>query len=57
MTKGAPEDVLSLACSYQATDNLPPHPLLATTSVVVLAPAVLLPFTPLGDWLGLPDPR
>jgi Cation transport ATPase (P-type) len=26
VTKGAPEDVLSLAGSYQATDNLPPPP-------------------------------
>ena len=33
-----------------------PHPLLATTSVVVVVLAVVLPFTPLGSWFGFVPP-
>jgi len=33
-----------------------PHPLLATTSLAIVAIAVLLPFTPLGTWFGFAPP-
>src|SRR5262249_55768467 len=33
-----------------------PHPLLAITSVTVVAAAVLLPFTALGQWFGFTPP-
>jgi len=33
-----------------------PHPLLAVTSLIVVACAVLLPFTPLGTWFGFVAP-
>src|SRR5438128_2061129 len=33
-----------------------PHPLLATTSVAVVGLAVVLPFTPLGAWVGFVPP-
>jgi Mg2+-importing ATPase len=33
-----------------------PHPLLATTSVTVVAIAVVLPFTQLGAWFGFVPP-
>ncbi len=33
-----------------------PHPLLAATSIAVVAVAILLPFTPLGAWFGFVPP-
>jgi Mg2+-importing ATPase len=34
-----------------------PHPLLAATSLAIVAAAIVLPFTPLGAWFGFVPPR